>query len=281
MNTKYSYIRQPNLSITAADGTVYAYRELGEKKGIPVIFFTHLSANLDNWDPRVVDGVAEKHWVIAFDNKGIGLSGGTVPDTIEQMARDALTFVHTLGFEQIDILALSMGGMVAQELLAIEPKLVRKLILTGTGPRGGEGIKNVTKITNFDMVLAIFTLKDIKTYLFFTRTDNGKQKSKEFLARIKERKEARDKMISIKGYCTQLKAIHKWGSAEPADLSKIKQPTLVVNGDSDRMVPTLNSYDLAKRISDSKLIIYKDSGHVGIFQNHVEFVKAVLEFMTK
>lgn len=281
MNTKYSYIRQPNLSITAADGTVYAYRELGEKKGIPVIFFTHLSANLDNWDPRVVDGVAEKHWVIAFDNKGIGLSSGTVPDTIEQMARDALTFVHTLGFEQIDILALSMGGMVAQELLAIEPKLVCKLILTGTGRRGGEGIKNVTKITNFDIVRAIFTLKDIKTYLFFTRTDNGKQKAKEFLARIKERKEARDKMISIKGYRTQLKAIHKWGLAEPADLSKIKQPTLVVNGDNDRMVPTLNSYDLAKRIPDSKLIIYKDSGHVGIFQNHDEFVKAVLEFLKK
>ncbi|MBX4263587.1 alpha/beta fold hydrolase [Clostridium estertheticum] len=281
MNTKYSYIKQPNLSITAADGTVYAYRELGEKKGIPVIFFTHLSANLDNWDPRVVDGVAEKHWVIAFDNTGIGLSSGTVPDSIEQMARDALTFVHTLGFEQIDILALSMGGMVAQELLTIEPKLVRKLILTGTGPRGGEGIKNVTKITNFDMVRAIFTLKDIKTYLFFTRTDNGKQKSKEFLARIKERKEARDKMISIKGYRTQLKAIHKWGLAKPADLSKIKQPTLVVNGDNDRMVPTLNSYDLAKRIPDSELVIYKDSGHVGIFQNHDEFVKAVLEFLTK
>ncbi|MCB2353312.1 alpha/beta fold hydrolase [Clostridium estertheticum] len=281
MNTKYSYIKQPNLSITAADGTVYAYRELGEKNGIPVIFFTHLSANLDNWDPRVVDGVAKKHWVIAFDNKGIGLSSGTVPDTIEQMARDALTFVHTLGFEQIDILALSMGGMVAQELLAIEPKLVHKLILTGTGPRGGEGIKNVTKITNFDMVRAIFTLKDIKTYLFFTRTDNGKQKSKEFLARIKERKEARDKMISIKGYRTQLKAIHKWGLAEPVDLSKIKQPTLVVNGDNDRMVPTPNSYDLAKRIPDSELVIYKDSGHVGIFQNHDEFVKVVLEFLTK
>lgn len=280
MNRKYSYVKQPNLSIAANDGTVYAYRELGEKKGIPVFFFTHLSANLDNWDPRVMDGIAEKHWVIAFDNKGVGLSSGTVPDTIEQMARDALTFVHAIGFEQIDILSLSMGGMVAQELLAIEPKIVRKLILTGTGPRGGKGIKNVTKLTNFDLVRAIFTLKDIKTYLFFTRTDNGKQKAKEFLARIKERKEARDKTISINGYLTQLKAIRKWGLEKPADLSKIKQPTLVVNGDNDRMVPTLNSYDLAKRIPNSKLIIYKDSGHAGIFQNHDEFVKSVLEFLT-
>ncbi|MGB4661249.1 MAG: alpha/beta hydrolase [Mobilitalea sp.] len=280
MSTKYSYINQPNLSIRAADGTVYAYCELGEKKGFPVIFITHLSANLDNWDPRVVDGIAEKHWVIAFDNKGIGLSNGTVPDTIKQMAKDALSFVHTLGFDQIDILALSMGGMIAQELLAIEPELVRKLILSGTGPRGGKGIKKVTKITYFDMLCAIFTLKDIKTYLFFTRTDNGKQKAKEFLYRIRERKVARDKMISIKGFRTQLKAIHKWGLAKPADLSKIKQPTLVVNGDNDRMVPTLNSYDLAKRIPDSRLIIYKDSGHGGIFQNHDEFVKSVLEFLT-
>lgn len=281
MSRKHSYISQPNLTITADDGTVYAYRELGEKKGIPLVCFTHLSANLDNWDPCVMDGIAEKHWVITFDNNGVGLSSGTIPDTIQQMARDALNFIHTLGLEQIDILALSMGGMIAQELLDIEPNLVRKLILTGTGPRGGEGIKNVTKVTNYDMIRAILTLKDIKTYLFFTRTDNGKQKAKEFLTRIKERKEARDKMISIKGYLTQLKAIHKWGLAKPADLSKITQPTLVVNGDNDRMVPSQNSYALAKRIPNSKLIIYKDSGHGGIFQNHDEFVKAVIEFLSK
>jgi pimeloyl-ACP methyl ester carboxylesterase len=281
MTTNYSYVKQPNLSIKTADGTVYAYRELGEKKGIPVIFFTHLAANLDNWDPRVVDGIAKKHWVIAFDNKGVGLSSGKVPDTIEQMARDALTFIHALGFEQVDVLSLSMGGMIAQELLAIEPELVRKIILSGTGPRGGDGIENVTKITDRDMIRAIFTLKDIKTYLFFTRTENGKQKAKEFLARIKERKEARDKMISIKGYRTQLKAIHEWGMAKPADLSEITQPTLVVNGDNDRMVPTPNSNDLAQRIPNSELIIYNDSGHGGIFQNHDEFVKSVLAFLEK
>ena len=279
MNQKFSYINQPNLRIKSADGTVYAYRELGDKTGTPVIFFTHLSANLDNWDPRVLDGIAEKHWVIAFDNKGVGLSSGTVPNTIKQMAKDALSFVHTLGYEQIDILALSMGGMIAQELVGIEPKLVRKLILAGTGPRGGEGIKNVTKVTNYDMIRSIFTLKDIKTYLFFTRTENGKQKAKEFLSRIKERKVDRDKIISIKGYRTQLKAIHKWGLENPSDLTKIKQPTLVVNGDNDRMVSTQNSYNLAKGILNSKLIIYKDSGHGGIFQNYNQFIKSVLEFL--
>jgi pimeloyl-ACP methyl ester carboxylesterase len=281
MATNFSYVAATNLTIKTADGTVYAYRELGEKMGIPVIFFTHLSANLDNWDPRVVDGIAQKHWVIAFDNKGVGLSSGAVPDTIEQMARDALTFIHTLGFEQIDILSLSMGGMIAQELLAIEPRLVRKLILSGTGPRGGKGIKDVTKLANRDMIRSFLTLTDIKTYLFFTRTVNGKQKAKEFLVRIKERKEARDKMISIKGYRRQLKAIHAWGTASPADLSEITQPTLIVNGDDDRMVPTPNSYDLAQRIPNSELIIYEDSGHGGIFQYHDEFVKSVTAFLVK
>lgn len=279
MTNEYSYINQPNLNITASNGIVYTYREMGEKIGIPIIFFTHLSANLDNWDPRVMDGIAKKHWVIAFDNYGVGLSSGEVPDTIQQMAKDALNFIHTLEFNQVDILALSMGGMVAQELVNIEPNLVRRLILTGTGPRGGEGIKNVTKITNLDMIRSILSLKDIKTYLFFTRTENGKQKAKEFLNRLKERTHDRDKTINIKGYLTQLKAIHTWGLEQPADLSQITQPTLVVNGDNDRMVPTLNSYDLAKRIPNSKLIIYKDSGHGGIFQNHEEFVKAVIEFL--
>lgn len=279
MNNKNSYIHQPNLTITADNGVQYAYREMGEKKGVPVVFFTHLSANLDNWDPRIVDGIAENHWVITFDNKGVGLSGGKVPGTIQEMAVDALAFIRTLGLEQIDILAFSMGGMIAQELIAMEPKRVRKLILAGSGPRGGEGIENVSKVTNMDIFRAIFTLKDIKTYLFFTRTENGKQQAKAFLTRIKERKVERDRSISLKGYTTQLKAIYQWGIAKPADLSKITQPTLVVNGDNDRMVPTLNSYDLAKRIPNSQLIIYKDAGHGGLFQNHMEFVKSVKKFL--
>ena len=128
---------------------------------------------------------------------------------------------------------------------------------------------------------AIFTLTDVKTYLFFTNTSNGKRKAKEFLARIKERKHDRDKMISLKGYRTQLKAINDWGKSKPADLSKISQPTLVVNGDEDRMVPTENSYDLVQRLPNSKLVIYKDAGHGSIFQYHEEFTKEVLAFLNR
>ena len=281
MRESETYIHAPNKSIRTANGITYVYRELGEKIGIPIVFFTHLSANLDNWDPRIIDGIAKQHWVITFDNTGVGLSNGQVPGTIKEMAEDAIDLIKALGFKQIDILSFSMGGMIAQELLELEPTLIRKVILTGTGPRGGKGIENVTKISNQDLVRAIFTLKDVKTYLFFTRTSNGKKKAKEFLARIKERKQNRDKMISLKGYYTQLKAINRWGKSTPADLSKIKQPILVVNGEADRMVPTENSYDLVQRLPNSKLVIYKDAGHGAIFQYHQEFAKEVLAFLNK
>ena len=281
MRESETYIHAPNKSIRTANGITYVYRELGEKIGIPIVFFTHLSANLDNWDPRIIDGIAKQHWVITFDNTGVGLSSGQVPGTIKEMAEDAIAFIKALGFKQIDILSFSMGGMIAQELLELEPTLIRKVILTGTGPRGGKGIENVTKISNQDLVRAIFTLKDVKTYLFFTRTLNGKRKAKEFLARIKERKHNRDKMIGLKGYLTQLKAINRWGKSTPADLSKIKQPFLVVNGEADRMVPTENSYDLVQRLPNSKLVIYKDAGHGAIFQYHQEFAKEVLAFLNK
>ena len=281
MRESETYIHAPNKSIRTANGITYVYRELGEKIGIPIVFFTHLSANLDNWDPRIIDGIAKQHWVITFDNTGVGLSSGQVPGTIKEMAEDAIDFIKALGFKQIDILSFSMGGMIAQELLELEPTLIRKVILTGTGPRGGKGIENVTKISNQDLVRAIFTLKDVKTYLFFTRTSNGKKKAKEFLARIKERKQNRDKMISLKGYYTQLKAINRWGKSTPADLSKIKQPILVVNGEADRMVPTENSYELVQRLPNSKLVISKDAGHGAIFQYHEEFTKEVLAFLNK
>ena len=281
MRESETYIHAPNKSIRTANGITYVYRELGEKIGIPIVFFTHLSANLDNWDPRIIDGIAKQHWVITFDNTGVGLSSGQVPGTIKEMAEDAIDFIKALGFKQIDILSFSMGGMIAQELLELEPTLIRKVILTGTGPRGGKGIENVTKISNQDLVRAIFTLKDVKTYLFFTRTLNGKRKAKEFLARIKERKHNRDKMIGLKGYLTQLKAINRWGKSTPADLSKIKQPILVVNGEGDRMVPTENSYELVQCLPNSKLVIYKDAGHGAIFQYHEEFTKEVLAFLNK
>jgi pimeloyl-ACP methyl ester carboxylesterase len=172
-----------------------------------------------------------------------------------------------------------MGGMIAQVIALEEPQLIRKLILTGTGPAGGEGIDKVTRISNLDVARALLSFRDPKTFLFFTRTTNGKRSAKEFLARLKERSENRDKAISLSGYRTQLKAIHRWGRQQPADLSVITQPVLVANGDNDRMVPTTNTVDLDRRLPKSELVIYPDAGHGGIFQFHREFVATALEFL--
>ncbi|WP_217989377.1 alpha/beta fold hydrolase [Niallia circulans] len=170
MSIHYSYIDAPNLLIQHQNGKRYAYRELGEKKEPPIILLTHLSANLDNWDSRIIDGLAKSRWVITFDNTGVGLSNGRVPNNIPQMANDAITFIKQLGFLKVDLIALSMGGMIAQELILKEPSLVRKLVLVGTGPRGGKGISNVTHITNLDLVRAILTFKDIKKPICFSKT---------------------------------------------------------------------------------------------------------------
>ena len=197
----------------SAGGVDFAYRDLGPRTGIPVIFLTHLAAVLDNWDPRVVDGIAAQHRVITFDNRGVGASSGSTPKSIEAMAKDTVAFIGALGFDQVDLFGFSMGGMIAQVIAKDEPQLVRKLILAGTGPAGGEGITSVTRISHLDTLRALLTLQDPKQFLFFTRTPNGRRAGKEFLARLKERTENRDKRISLGSYGAQLKAIHRWGKA--------------------------------------------------------------------
>jgi pimeloyl-ACP methyl ester carboxylesterase len=260
-------------------GVDFAYRELGPKSGTPVVFLTHLAAVLDNWDPRVVDGIAAHHRVITFDNRGIGASAGRTPKTIDAMAKDAVAFIRALRLEQVDLLGFSMGGMIAQVIAANEPQLVRKVILAGTGPAGGEGITRVTRLSHYDTLRGLLTLQDPKQFLFFTRTPNGRRAGKEFLARLKERTEHRDKRISLRSYGAQLTAIHRWGKEQPADLSVIDQPVLVANGESDRMVPTKNSVDLAQRLPNADLVVYPDAGHGGIFQYHEQFVERALAFL--
>ena len=273
-----SYRHAPSRTVTAA-GVTYAYRELGPNTGVPVIFLNHLAAVLDNWDPRVVDGIAARHRVITFDNRGIGASKGKTPVSVAAMARDAVAFIRALGFDQVDLLGFSLGGFVAQVIAQDEPQLVRKIILAGTGPAGGEGIDKVTSLTIQDTIKAVLTFKDPKEYLFFTRTANGRTQARQFVKRLKERKDNRDKSISPLAFRAQLKAIHAWGIQAPSDLSVIQQPVLVANGDDDRMVPSKNSFDLAQRLPNAKLRIYADAGHGGIFQYHNEFVAETLQFL--
>lgn len=275
-----SYAKAPARTVVA-NGTTYAYRELGPKGGIPVVFFVHLAATLDNWDPRIIDPIAKNRHVIAFDNKGVGASSGKVPNTVEQAASDAYTFIKALGFNKIDIFSFSLGGMIAQDLVIKHPELVRKLVLTGTGPRGGKDIDKVAGVTYWDILRATVTRSDPKEFLFFNRDAAGKRAGKEFVNRLKERSTDRDKDISISAFQTQLKAIKAYGRSTPSDLSRITQPTLIANGDNDRMVPSVLSEDMHRRIAGSELIIYPDSGHGGIFQYHERFAPIAAKFLAE
>jgi len=275
-----SYAKAPARTVTTG-GVTYAYRELGPKHGIPVIFFVHLAANLDNWDPLIIDPIAKEHRVIAFDNRGVGASSGQVPDSIEAMADDAYAFITALGLDKVDIFAFSMGGMIAQDLVLKHPELVRKLVLTGTGPRGGKDMDKVVGTTYWDILRATLTRSDPKEFLFFNRNATGKSAAKAFVNRLKERTLDRDKPISTKGFRTQLKAIQRYGRSTPSDLSTITQPTLIANGDNDQMVPSVLSEDLHRRITGSELIIYPDSGHGGIFQFHDTFAPVAVQFLDR
>ena len=104
-----SYKDAPTRTI-AADGVNFAYRELGPKTGVPVIFLTHLAAVLDNWDPRVVDGIAARHPVITFDNRGVGASTGSTPDTIGAMAGALAGAYHGASAIPADWLAAMEDG---------------------------------------------------------------------------------------------------------------------------------------------------------------------------
>ncbi|MFL6723409.1 MAG: alpha/beta fold hydrolase [Sphingomicrobium sp.] len=261
-------------------GTKFAYRELGRDTTTPVIFLNHLAAELDRWDPRVVDGVAGRRRVIVFDNRGIGASGGTTPNSVAAMARDAIAFIRALGFQQVDLLGFSLGGFISQVIALEEPQLVRKIILAGTGPAGGVGIDQVTRITIIDMIKAALTFKHPEYYLFFTGTPNGRKAAGEFLKRLNERTENRDKPVAIAAFLAQLKAIHAWGRQAPADLSAIKQPVLIANGDADKMVPSSNSVDMARRLPNAELVLYDDAGHGGIFQYHDKFTPAAIKFLS-
>ena len=273
-----SYAQAPARTITA-NGVTYAYRELGPKGGIPVVFLVHLAATLDNWDPRIVDPIAAGRHVITFDNRGVGASTGHVPDSIEAMADDAYTFIKALGFDKIDIFSFSLGGFIAQDLVVKHPELVRKLVLTGTGPRGGKDIDKVVGVTYWDILRATLTRQDPKEFLFFNRNAAGKPAARAFVQRLQERTVDRDADIKVRAFQTQLKAIQKFGRSAPADLSKLTQPTLIANGDNDRMVPSALSEDLHRRIKGSELVIYPNSGHGGIFQFHQKFAPIAVEFL--
>jgi pimeloyl-ACP methyl ester carboxylesterase len=263
------------------DGVEFAYRELGAGSDVPVVFLHHLTAVLDDWDPRIIDGIAAHHRVIAFDNRGVGATGSSVPHTVEQMGADAIAFIRALGLERVDLLGFSLGGGVAQMVALQAPELVRCMILAGTGPRGGGGIDQITKIAVIAYIKAALTLSDPRNFLFFPRTAEGKRAASDYFKRLKERTHHRDRRISMQARIAQLRAIRHAGQSEPDDLSVITQPVFVANGDHDLMVDSNHSADMARRLPNARLKIYPNSGHGGVFQHHQTFVADALRFLSE
>lgn len=275
-----TWLTTPNRSVAAA-GTTFAYRRLGSGGGVPLVMLNHWGATLDNFDPRILDGLAKDRTVFALDYRGVGASGGDAPLTIAEMASDMLAVLKALRLGQVDLLGFSLGGFVVQDMLRQSPDLARKVILTGTGPAGGKGINKVGAVSPPLILKGMLTLKDPKTYLFFTASKAGRNAAKVFLDRLKERRNDRDAPITIKAFRRQLKAIEAWGNQTPQDLSAIRQPVLVANGDHDIMVPSPNSGEMARRLPNAELVLYPDAGHGGIFQYHDAFTTKARGFLDR
>jgi len=276
--TPVPWVAAPTRFVTAA-GVRFAYRRLGPPDGVPVVLLNHWGANLDNFDPAIVDGLAAERPVYALDYRGVGASGGDAPLTIAAMADDMIAVIRALGLGQVDLIGFSLGGFVAQQIVLTEPGLIRRLILAGTGPAGGTGIERVGPVSWPLILKGLATFRDPKTYLFFTASTDSRRAAKAFLARLKTRKADRDTAVTPKVFLRQLKAIKAWGQQPPQDLGVIDKPVLVANGDQDLMVPSENSQDLARRIRGADLILYPDAGHGGIFQYHDRFLPRARDFL--
>lgn len=268
----------PNLQVEAA-GVRFAYRRLGNEGGVPLVMLNHWGATLDNFDPRIVDGLAEGRSVYTLNYRGVGGSGGRAPTSIAGMAADMIAVIKALGLTTVDLLGFSLGGFVVQDILRQAPGLVRKVILCGTGPAGGPGIRRVGPVSWPLIAKAMVTGQDAKFYLFFTSSEASRTAARAFIARLKERLRDRDEPITPDAFLQQLRAIKAWGLQAPQDLGAIRIPALVVNGDHDIMVPSLNTIDMAHRLPDAELVLYPDAGHGGIFQFHDRFVDKARAFL--
>jgi len=275
-----SYKDAPTVTVDV-NGVPFAYRQVGIEGGVPVVFLHHLTAVLDDWDPAVIDGVASERHVIAFDNRGVGRSGGTTPDNVEAMAEDAVAFLEALGLGTVDLLGFSLGGMVAQVVAQKRPDLVRRLVLAGTGPAGGKGGANAGLLLQSAVQQASDQGKHPKHILFFSPTPTSQAAADAFLGRLDERTvQDRDTPMTNESIGAQVTALAKWEQGtSPAGLASVAQPALVVNGDEDIMLPTINSFELAQLLPDAQLSIYPDAGHGGIFQHHALFVQQTLDFL--
>jgi pimeloyl-ACP methyl ester carboxylesterase len=271
-----------NQTVQGSNGVRYAYRRFGNSGGgVPVVLLQHFRGNLDNWDPALLDALAGEREVIAFNNVGVASTDGTTPNSVTQMARDAIIFLEALKLEEVDLLGFSLGGFVAQEIALLRPSLVRKLILAGTGPQGGPVMhgwrKDIADNARVDQAGAEQLL-----YIMFRHTPSSQAKGVEYLGRFMARKD-RDAPSNVATRNAQYDAVVEWGVPDHNKLQRlaaIQQPTFVGNGDDDLMCPPRLTHLMGGLIPNAEVKIYPDAGHGFLWQHHTEFGADVNAFLS-
>ena len=277
------YSELPHELVSAANGVEYAYRDTrGGEGSVPLVLLQHFRGNLDNWDPALIDALASARRVLTFDNAGVGGSSGTTPDTIEQMARDAIAFLVAMEFNQVDLLGFSIGSFVAQQIALVRPDIIRRLVLASSAPQGAAGMNGWAP----EVIGAVGTREGSpQGYLsvFFAPSASSKQAGQEALRRMFARTEDRDQATTWATREAQYDAVCTWGIPDHAllqRLSAIDMPVFVANGDSDPMILPHYSYLLAGLIPHAQVKIYPDAAHGFLFQHHAEFAADVNAFLT-
>ncbi|SDL93769.1 Pimeloyl-ACP methyl ester carboxylesterase [Catalinimonas alkaloidigena] len=259
------------------NGTSYAYRRFGRPSQVPLVGFQHFTGTLDNWDPALLNGLAEAREVIIFDNAGVGSSGGQTPDKVAGMTADAVAFLRALQLEQIDVLGFSLGGFIAQQLAVQHPALVRKVILVGTAPQGAQVLRGFPELIQKAMQLPP---AERFLFIFFTGSAPSRAAGEATLQRLWARTEDRDRDASVQAVTAQINAITTWGT-DPVtlDLSTLRQPVLIVQGSHDEMMASENAYLLYRQLPNAMLTYYPDAAHGSFFQYPELFVHQANYFL--
>jgi pimeloyl-ACP methyl ester carboxylesterase len=266
--------------IMAETGIEYAYRELGTGE-VPLVLLQHFRGNLDNWDPALIDGLAAKRLVVAFDNVGVGGTTGETPHTIEAMARGAITFLEAMEFRKVDLLGFSIGSFVAQEIALIRPDLPRRIVLASSAPQGAVGMHGWAP----EVIGAVGEPEpnpDGYLDVFFAHTTTSRQSGQQVAGRIFGRTTDRDAPTTWQTRQAQYDAVCAWGIPDHSLLERvaaIDRPVFVANGDSDPMILPRYSYLLAGLLPEARLTIYPDSAHGFLFQHHTRFAADVDAFL--
>lgn len=277
MSNQYSNYTEVTTQYIQVENTQYAYRSFGKPSEVPIICLQHFTGTLDNWDPIIMNGLAQERQVIAIDNTGVGNSGGETPDNVLGMSRDAIKIITALGIKKCDLFGYSLGGFVAQTIVDQQPNLVRKMILIGTAPQGAKALHSFKQLV--DKALT-FEGAERFLFIFATPTENSRGKVKAALGRLFSRTKDRDKEASVPAMQAQTKALVKWGT-DPAtiNLSKISQPVLIIQGSHDEMMGSITSYELFTQIPNSVLTYYPDAAHGSLFQYPELFVNQANFFL--